>query len=91
VIEYTGGGQEFCKVDQLPMRRGWGRFIPAHVPSPAQGVYHLGVFGVVFELGNGSFSPAFVFTHWVSVPNLRKPTPVLALREIRKKELRLLG
>jgi hypothetical protein len=32
-----------------------------------------------------------VFTHWVSVPNLRKPPPLLAQRAIAGRELPFLG
>lgn len=79
-LKYPGGSQELGKEDQLAVRRGRRTFIPAHVHSPAKRVYHLRLIGSYFELGKGSHLPTFVFTHWVSVPNLRKPAPVLDQR-----------
>jgi hypothetical protein len=59
--------------------------------ATAQSVYHLGLIITFLELGKGSVWPAFVFTHWVSVPNLRKPAPVLALPVIAGCQLPDLG
>jgi hypothetical protein len=75
------------KKDQLAVRRGRRTFFPTYVHSTAKGVYHLGLIGCIFELGKGSYWPMFVFTHWVSVPNSCKPTPVLGLRAIAGSEL----
>ena len=59
------------------MWRGRRTRVPAHVHSPAQCVYHLRLIAAFFAPGQGQLSPAFAFTHRVSVPNPRKPAPVL--------------
>ena len=65
--------------------------IPAYVYAPAQCVDCVGQVCFFVELGQGSIWPAFVFTHRVSVPNSRKPAPVLGLRAIVQGELLFLG
>ena len=90
-FEHTGGGKKFGKEHQLALRRGRRTFVPAYVYTPAKCVHHLGLIGFLFELGKGSHWPAFVFTHWVSVPNLRKPAPGLDQTAIAGSELLFLG
>jgi hypothetical protein len=73
------------------VRRGRRTFVPAYVHTPAKRVHHLRLIGSIFELGKGSHWPAFVFTHWVSVPNPRKPAPGLDQTAIAGSELLFLG
>jgi hypothetical protein len=70
-LKYPCGGQKLGKEHQLAVRRGRRTFVPAYVHSPAKRVYHLGLICILFEPDKGSRWPAFVFTHWVSVPNPR--------------------
>ena len=76
-IEHASGSQELCEENQLAVRRGRRTFVPAHVHSSAQRVHHLRLIAALFDPGQGPHSPAFAFTHRVSLPNRRKPASAL--------------
>ena len=87
-VEHAGGGQEFGKERDLPVRRGLRRFVPAHVHAPTHRVDHHRVFAGLRQHG---FLLLDYFTHRVSLPNDIKPAPVLAFPGIALGQLLFLG
>ena len=74
-------GQELGEVHDLAMRRGLGRFVPAHVHAPAHRLHR---HKLITGLRDSRLLALDQFTHGVRVANPRQPAPVLGFSPNRR-------
>jgi hypothetical protein len=87
-LKNTSSGKKPGEVHDLPLRRGLGRFVPAHVHvAPHRSNRHRLITG----LRDGRLLALDQFTHKVSITNQRNPAPALGLTGFSISQLRFLG
>jgi len=75
----------------MPVRRGRGAGVPAHVHAPAQRVHHFSLRRLSIALEQGPMSLASLFTYRVSLPNQRNTAPVLVFLRLSPGQPPCLG
>jgi hypothetical protein len=87
-VKHTGSGQEFSEEHDLPVWRGLGGLVPAHMHAAAHRVDH---HRILADLRQRGLLRLVGFTHRVSVPNSLNPAPALKNPVFAPGQLRFLG